>query len=115
MRPVGELTELPTENFEIFPIYPYGELVFFFRRDLFQQNIGLPTAVSRRGHLVWNKRAPIFGVTSDLALPIWQHRSNAAGRDLARKAAQKWRRAWKLDLIERHSPQWRYLYDELAI
>ena len=77
------------------------------------------------------------GVTSDLARRVWQHRSNAiAGfvQDysvyrlvfaefhetmpaaiLREKRIKKWRRAWKLELIERHNPQWRDLYNELAI
>jgi putative endonuclease len=78
-----------------------------------------------------------IGVTSDLMLRIWQHRSNAAAgfvRDygirrlvfvefhntmeaaiLRAKQLKKWRRAWKLELIERHNPQWQDLYDDLAI
>jgi putative endonuclease len=78
-----------------------------------------------------------IGVTSDLAPRIWQHRSNAVAgfvRDyevhrlvfvefhntmeaaiLREKRLKKWRRAWKLELIKRHNPQWRDLYDELAI
>jgi putative endonuclease len=76
------------------------------------------------------------GVTSDIARRAWQHRSNAVGgfvRDygvhrlvfvefhetiadaiLREKRIKKWRRAWKLELIERHNPQWRDLYDELT-
>lgn len=29
------------------------------------------------------------------------------------KRIKKWRRAWKLDLIERMNPEWRDLYDDL--
>ena len=76
-------------------------------------------------------------VTGDLALRIWQHRSNAVAgfvQDygvhrlvfvefhstmeaaiLHEKRLKKWRRAWKLELIERHNPQWRDLNDELAV
>ena len=76
------------------------------------------------------------GVTSDIARRAWEHRSNAVGgfvRDyevhrlvfvefnetmadaiLREKRIKKWRRAWKLELIERHNPQWRDLWDELA-
>jgi putative endonuclease len=76
------------------------------------------------------------GVTSDIARRTWEHRSNAVGgfvRDyrvrrlvfvefhetmadaiLREKRIMKWRRAWKLELIERHNPQWRDLCDELA-
>jgi len=76
------------------------------------------------------------GVTCDIARRAWQHRSNAVGgfvRDygvhrlvfvefhktmadatLREKRIKKWRRTWKLDLIERHNRQWRDLYDQLA-
>jgi putative endonuclease len=76
------------------------------------------------------------GVTSDIARRAWQHRSNAVGgfvRDygvhrlvfvefhetmadaiLREKRIKKWRRAWKLELMERHNPQWHDLYEELA-
>jgi len=76
------------------------------------------------------------GVTADLARRVWQHRSNAVGgfvQDyrvyrlvfvefhetmtdaiLREKRIKKWRRAWKLELIERQNPQWRDPYDELG-
>ena len=69
-----------------------------------------------------------------ILLAAWEHRSNAVGgfvRDygvrrlvfvefrqtmadaiLREKRLKRWRRAWKLELIERHNPQWRDLYDE---
>jgi putative endonuclease len=31
------------------------------------------------------------------------------------KRLKKWRRVWKLELIERHNPDWCDLYDELAL
>lgn len=34
---------------------------------------------------------------------------------LREKRLKKWRRAWKLELIEQHNPHWRDLYDELAL
>jgi putative endonuclease len=76
------------------------------------------------------------GVTSNITHRAWQHRSNAVGgfvRDyrvhslvfvefhetmadaiLREKRIKKWQRAWKLELIERHNPQWRDLCDELG-
>ena len=33
---------------------------------------------------------------------------------LREKRIKKWRRTWKLELIERHNRQWRDLYDQLA-
>ena len=80
------------------------------------------------------------GVTSDLARRVWQHRSatiagfvgdysvysvyrlvfaefheTMADAILREKRIKKSRRAWKLELIERHNPQWRDLHDELTI
>jgi putative endonuclease len=76
-----------------------------------------------------------IGVTSDLVGRVWQHRSGSgsqfvqaycvyrlvfaefhdtmAGAIVREKRIKKWRRAWKLELIECHNPQWRDLYDEV--
>jgi putative endonuclease len=76
------------------------------------------------------------GVTSDLTRRVWGHRSGAVDgftRDygvrrlvfvefhetmedaiLREKRIKRWRRAWKLELIEQGNRQWRDLYDELA-
>ncbi|MEP0767171.1 MAG: GIY-YIG nuclease family protein [Fimbriimonadia bacterium] len=77
-----------------------------------------------------------IGVTSDIVRRVWEHRTNAVEcftkrygvhllvhyelyddiRDaLAReKHLKKWRRAWKLRLIEEANHDWRDLYDEIA-
>jgi putative endonuclease len=75
------------------------------------------------------------GVTGDLPQRCWQHR-NGKGSEFTRrykvhrlvhaeafgdvndaiareKAIKKWRREWKLELIERDNPQWLDLYDRL--
>ena len=76
------------------------------------------------------------GVTSDLSRRIAQHRSGAVSSFtrkygvyilvyaefhdtmedamLRERHIKKWRRAWKLDLIERHNPQWRDLYEDFT-
>ncbi|MGD9618192.1 MAG: GIY-YIG nuclease family protein [Alphaproteobacteria bacterium] len=76
-----------------------------------------------------------IGVTSDLARRIFEHRSGAgsgfvdayrvyrlvyaefhstmAAAIMREKRVKKWRRAWKLALIERQNPRWRDLSDEL--
>ena len=86
--------------------------------------------------LASKRNGTLYVGTSDIARRAWEHRSNASGgfvRDygvhglvlvefhaspadaiLREKRIKKWRRAWKLELIERHNPQWRDLYDEPA-
>jgi putative endonuclease len=75
------------------------------------------------------------GVTSDIARRAWEHRSEIVEGFTKRYAAhhlvhvqfhdtmpdailrekqiKKWRRSWKLELIERDNPQWRDLYEDL--
>ncbi len=77
------------------------------------------------------------GVTSDLARRIWEHKSDVVGgftrrygvhtlvyvefndtmerAILREKQIKRWKRAWKLKLIERDNPQWRDLYDDLPL
>ncbi len=77
------------------------------------------------------------GVTSDLARRVFEHRSDAvasftrkygvhtlvyvefhdtmADAILREKRIKRWRREWKLALIERDNPQWRDLYDDLPL
>ena len=78
-----------------------------------------------------------LGVTSDLLARVWQHRNEvvesftkkygchtlvwyeafddiqqARQRELQMK---KWKRAWKIELIERDNPQWLDLFDRLSL
>ena len=75
------------------------------------------------------------GVTSDLAARAYQHRNGLAdgftkqhrcvllawyeAHDDLQEARmrelqiKRWKRAWKIELIERDNPQWRDLYDAL--
>jgi len=77
-----------------------------------------------------------LGVTNDLVRRVYQHKSRALGGFTARygvnllvwyecyddptnaitreKELKKWRRAWKLALIEKMNPSWRDLYDEIC-
>ena len=76
-----------------------------------------------------------IGVTGDLVARVWQHREGLVegftkkygigrlihiepfddvGLAIAReKAMKKWRRAWKIELIERDNPDWDDLYLKL--
>ena len=79
---------------------------------------------------------PYVGVTTDLKHRVWEHRDKVIGGFTARygcahlvwyreyenvvdaiaeeKRIKKWRRAWKLQLIEGMNPHWRDLYPVLA-
>ena len=76
-------------------------------------------------------------MTSDLARRIWEHKTSAApgftqkygvyllvyaefhetmpDAILREKQIKKWRRKWKLKLIERDNPEWRDLYAEINL
>lgn len=76
-----------------------------------------------------------IGVTSDPVQRIWQHRSNAADgftrkygvhrlvyierhetmadAILREKRIKKWRRAWKIRLIEEQNPDWLDLWEQI--
>ena len=77
-----------------------------------------------------------IGVTANLAERVWQHRSGLADgftkkygvhtlvwheahatmeSAIAReKALKRWKRAWKLELIEKSNPTWRDLYHDVV-
>ncbi len=76
-----------------------------------------------------------IGVTSDLIQRVWQHKDDLVEgftkrygvhtlvwyelhdtmeHAIAReKAIKGWKRAWKIELIEKSNPQWRDLYETL--
>jgi putative endonuclease len=76
------------------------------------------------------------GVTSDLIQRVWQHEqdlvegftkryrvkklvyyevhNNAESAITREKQIKKWRRKWKLRLIEEKNPQWKNLFDEIV-
>jgi len=77
-----------------------------------------------------------IGVTSDLVKRVYEHKCNLVDgftktykvhhlvyfeehEDIQQaitreKQIKKWKRKWKLDLIERVNPHWRDLYEEIA-
>ena len=77
-----------------------------------------------------------IGVTSDLVQRVWEHKSDFVEGFTKRygvhslvwyevhgtmesaitreKALKRWKRAWKLELIEKSNPSWRDLYSEIV-
>jgi len=75
------------------------------------------------------------GVTSDLPARVWQHRNDLvagftrahgvhrlvwyemhetmASAILREKAIKQWKRAWKIELVERMNRTWRDLYEDI--
>ena len=90
------------------------------------------------GYILASKRNGTLytGVTSDLIQRVWQHEQdlvegfskkyrvkklfyyevhdNAESAITREKQIKKWRRKWKLRLIEEKNPQWKNLYDEIV-
>ena len=77
-----------------------------------------------------------IGVTSNLIARAWQHKEGQTKGFTSRygvkqlvyfeqhdtieaaiareKAMKKWRRAWKIELVEAQNPDWRDLYEEIS-
>lgn len=87
--------------------------------------------------LATRKDGPLYvGVTSNLPKRVFEHREHlvrgftakfnvdrlvwfephgSAEAAIAReKRIKRWRRAWKVELIEKDNPEWRDLYEEIA-
>ena len=76
------------------------------------------------------------GITSNLTKRVWQHKQgqvkgftkkyevktlvyyevhdNAEGAITRERQIKKWRRSWKLRLIEKMNPSWKDLFDEIV-
>jgi len=77
-----------------------------------------------------------IGVTSDLVKRVWQHKNNLVegftkkykvhqliwyelhetmeSAIMREKALKNWKRAWKLELIEKGNPCWQDLYESIV-
>jgi putative endonuclease len=75
---------------------------------------GVTTNLVRR---VWEHREGVlagFTKTHGVKTLVWFGQHASVYEAIAReKAIKRWRRAWKLALIERENPLWRDLYDDV--
>lgn len=66
---------------------------------------------------VWRHRNKVHaGFTARYGvdrLVWWEAGASREGAKLRESRIKKWRRAWKIELIERNNPAWRDLYDGL--
>ena len=78
---------------------------------------GEPQLRGNDQRILCRERDPNLGAPRDRVhrLVFAELHDTMAAAILREKRLKKWRRAWKLELIERHNPQWRDLYDELAM
>ena len=67
---------------------------------------------------VWHHRQGVVaGFTNDHGVKhlVWYEQHDNAESAIAReKRIKKWRREWKIDLIEQRNPHWNDLYSEIA-
>jgi len=78
--------------------------------------VGVTNDLARR---VWeHKQKVVLGFTRtygvDRLVYFEEHQSISQARERER-ALKRWRRAWKLELIEKHNPDWRDLAEDLPL
>ena len=78
--------------------------------------VGVTNDLARR---VWeHKQKVVLGFTRtygvDRLVYFEEHQSTSQARERER-ALKRWRRAWKLELIEKHNPDWRDLAEDLPL
>lgn len=83
-----------------------------------------------------HNRVLYIGMTSELPKRVWEHKNkvikgftakynvdrlvyyevhdNAEAAISRERAMKEWKRAWKVDLIEKENPEWRDLYESIC-
>ncbi|AXK83566.1 GIY-YIG nuclease family protein [Pseudolabrys taiwanensis] len=76
--------------------------------------LGVTRDIVRRTYQHREKLLPGFTSTYDVRRLVWfeiyDDPTNAIERE---KQLKKWRRAWKIELIEKENPDWKDLYPEI--
>jgi len=76
--------------------------------------VGVTADLARR--VAQHKSGEIPGFTADYGVKrlVWFEQHESAEGAIAReKSLKRWRRTWKLELIEAENPTWRDLYEDL--
>ncbi len=76
--------------------------------------IGVTNNLLRRVYEHKNNLVPGFTSKYNVHRLVYYEQTNEIYAALTReKQLKKWRRKWKIELIEEHNPEWRDLYEEL--
>jgi len=78
--------------------------------------VGVTSNLAQR--IQWHKDGQVEGFTSKYnvkTLVYFEVHDSTESAITREKQIKKWNRSWKLNLIERHNPQWRDLGDEIAL
>ena len=76
--------------------------------------IGVTNDLSRRVYEHRTKAVPGFTSRYNVTILVWYEHYDYVNDALAReKSLKRWRREWKLKLIEDFNPEWRDLYNDL--
>ena len=76
--------------------------------------IGVTNDLARRVHEHKTKATGGFTARYGVAMLVWSEPHHDINEAIAReKMLKRWRRAWKLELIETTNPEWRDLYLDL--
>lgn len=77
--------------------------------------LGVTNDIARRAHEHKSKQNPGFTTRYEVDRLVWYEQFEDIRDAIDReKGLKKWRRAWKITLIEDANPEWKDLYEGLA-
>jgi putative endonuclease len=77
--------------------------------------LGCTSNLQQRAYQHRNAELDGFSKDKECHLLVWYEHFNDLQDAKAMEARmKKWKRPWKLALIEKHNPQWKDLYDDLS-
>jgi putative endonuclease len=77
--------------------------------------VGSTTDLFRRVFEHKNKAIPGFTARYGVEIPVWfEIHDSIITAHTRERQIKEWKRAWKIDLIERNNPEWRDLYETLS-